>query len=99
LKLINLQDYPNHKDISHIESVVCDSAIVEDEGNPRVQEKVIKTGQMFESLDTVKFLFSRLRCTSPSTIICGQVKQRRMIHHEVLDFELWLGCVATLYEK
>jgi hypothetical protein len=60
LKLINLQDYPNHKDISHIESVVCDSAIVEDEGNPRVQEKVIKIGQMFESLDTVKFLFSRL---------------------------------------
>jgi hypothetical protein len=36
VKLINLQDYPNHKDISHIESVICDSAIVDDEGNPRV---------------------------------------------------------------
>jgi hypothetical protein len=43
-KLINLQDYPNNKNISHIESVVCDSAIVDDEGNPRVGEKVIKTG-------------------------------------------------------
>jgi hypothetical protein len=43
-KLINLQDYPNNKNISHIESVVCDSAIVDDEGNPRVGEKIIKTG-------------------------------------------------------
>jgi hypothetical protein len=39
LKLINLQNYLNHKDISHIESVICDSAIVDDEGNPRVQEE------------------------------------------------------------
>jgi hypothetical protein len=30
VKLINLQDYPNNKDISHIESVVCDSAIMDD---------------------------------------------------------------------
>jgi hypothetical protein len=44
LKLINLQDYPNHKDLSHIESVVCDSVIVDDEGNPRVQEEAIKMG-------------------------------------------------------
>jgi hypothetical protein len=36
LKLINLQNYLNHKDISHIESVICDSAIVDDEGNPRI---------------------------------------------------------------
>jgi hypothetical protein len=57
LKLINLQDYPNHKDISHIESVICDSAIVDDEGNPRVQEEVINTGQLFESLNVVKFFF------------------------------------------
>jgi hypothetical protein len=33
-KLINLQDYPNNKDISFIESIICDSAIVNDEGNP-----------------------------------------------------------------
>jgi hypothetical protein len=56
-KLINLQDYPNNKNISHIESVVCDSAIVDDEGNPRVGEKVIKTGQLFQTLDDVKFFF------------------------------------------
>jgi hypothetical protein len=53
LKLINLQDYPNHKDLSHIESTVCDSAIVDVEGNPRAREEAIKTGQMFESLDAV----------------------------------------------
>jgi hypothetical protein len=57
LKLINLQDYPNHKDISHIESVVCDNAIVNDEGNPMVWEEVIKMDQLFESLDAVKFFF------------------------------------------
>jgi hypothetical protein len=39
LKHINLQDYLNHKDISHIESTICDSAVVDDEGNPRVREK------------------------------------------------------------
>jgi hypothetical protein len=44
LKLINLQDYPNHKDISHIDSAICDNAIVNDEANPRVGEEVIKTG-------------------------------------------------------
>jgi hypothetical protein len=73
VKLINLQDYRNHNDISHIEFVVCDSAIVDDEGNPKVQEEVIKTGQLFDSLDTVKF-FLGLRCVSPSTILCRQVK-------------------------
>jgi hypothetical protein len=57
LKLINLQDYPNHKDICHIGSVVCDNAVVDDEGNPRVQEEVIKKGQLFELLDVVKFFF------------------------------------------
>jgi hypothetical protein len=57
LKHINLQNYPNHKDISHIGSVVCDSAVVDNEGNPRVQEEVIKKGQLFESLDVVKFFF------------------------------------------
>jgi hypothetical protein len=47
----------NNKDISHIESGVCDSAIVDDEGNLRVREEVIKPGQLFETLDTVKFFF------------------------------------------
>jgi hypothetical protein len=57
LKHINLQEYPNHKDVSHIGSVVCDSAVVDDEGNPRVQKEVIKKGQLFESLGVVKFFF------------------------------------------
>jgi hypothetical protein len=57
VKLINLQDYLNNNDISHIESVVCDSAMVDDEGNPRVGEEVIKMGQLFETLDNVKFFF------------------------------------------
>jgi hypothetical protein len=56
-KLINLQDYPNNKDISHIESTVCDSAIVDDEDNPRVGEEVIKMGQLFETLNDIKFFF------------------------------------------
>jgi hypothetical protein len=34
---INLQNYLNHKDISHIGLVVCDSAVVDDEGNPSVE--------------------------------------------------------------
>jgi hypothetical protein len=57
LKHINLQDYLNHKDISHIGSVICDSAVVNDDGNSRVQEEVIKKGRLFESLDAVKFFF------------------------------------------
>jgi hypothetical protein len=57
VKLINLQDYPNKNDISHIEYIVCDSAIVDDEGNLRVGEEVIMSGQMFETLNDVKFFF------------------------------------------
>jgi hypothetical protein len=57
LKYINFQEYPNHKDIIHIRLTVCDSAVVDDEGNPRVQEKVIKKGHLFETLDAVKFFF------------------------------------------
>jgi hypothetical protein len=57
VKLINLQYYPNNKDISHIESAICDSAIVNDEGNPMVGEEVIKTGQLFEMLNDIKFFF------------------------------------------
>jgi hypothetical protein len=57
LKHINLQDYPNHKDISHIGSTICDITVVHDEGNPRVQEEVIKKGQLFKSLNVIKFFF------------------------------------------
>jgi hypothetical protein len=57
LKHVNHQDYPNQKDISHIGLAVCDSAVVDDEGNPRVREEVIKKDQLFESLDAVKFFF------------------------------------------
>jgi hypothetical protein len=57
LKHINLQEYLNHKDISHIGSAVCDSVVVDDEENPRVREEVIKKGQLFESLDAVQLFF------------------------------------------
>jgi hypothetical protein len=57
VKLINLQDYSNNKEISQIKSTICDSAILNDEGNPRVGEEVIKSGQLFETLDAIKFLF------------------------------------------
>jgi hypothetical protein len=57
LKHITLQDYPNHKDVSQIGSALCDSDVVDDEGNPIVQEEVIKKGQMFETLDVVKLFF------------------------------------------
>jgi hypothetical protein len=50
LKHITLQDYPNHKDVSQIGSALCDSVVVDDEGNSRVQEEVIKMGQIFETL-------------------------------------------------
>jgi hypothetical protein len=33
-------------------------------------------------------LFLGLRCTSPSTILCGKIKQKCTVHHKVLDFEL-----------
>jgi hypothetical protein len=74
--------------VSQIGSALCDSVVVDDEGNPRVQEDVIKKGQMFETLDAVKLFFSGVRCTSPSTILCGLIKQKRTVHHKVSDFEL-----------
>jgi hypothetical protein len=91
LKHINLKEYPNHNNISHIGSAVCDSAVVDDEGNPRVWDKVVKKGQLFKSLNNMKFFFQ--------DILCGQVKQRCMIYHKVSNFELLLGCLATSYEK
>jgi hypothetical protein len=36
LKHITLEYYPNHKDVSQIGSALCDSAVVDDEENPRV---------------------------------------------------------------
>jgi hypothetical protein len=57
LKHITLQDYLNHKDVCQIGSALCDSVVVDDEGNPRVQEEVIKKGQMFETLNAVKLFF------------------------------------------
>jgi hypothetical protein len=47
-KHINLQEYPYHKDISHIGSAVRNSAVVDDEWNPRVRDEVTKKGQLFE---------------------------------------------------
>jgi hypothetical protein len=56
-KQINLLKYLNHKEISQIGSVVCDNALMTEEGNPRAMNEVIKKRQMFESLDVVKFFF------------------------------------------
>jgi hypothetical protein len=88
LKYINLQEYPNHKDLSQIGSAVCDSEEVDDKGNQRVREEVIKKGQLLESPDAVKFFFPVLHYTISSTILCGQVKQRRTMHHKVSNFKL-----------
>jgi hypothetical protein len=98
-KHINLQEYLNHKDINNIGSAVCDSVVVDDEGNSRVREEVIKKGQLFEWFNAVKFIFLGLCCMTPSTILCGKVKQRRIIHHKVSNCELQLGCLAMSYKK
>jgi hypothetical protein len=57
LKHINLKDYLNHKDISHIGLVICDCVVVDDEGNLSVREEVINKDQLFESPDAVKLFF------------------------------------------
>jgi hypothetical protein len=64
LKHINLQEYPNHKGISHIESAVCDNAIVDDEWNPRVREKV-KKGKSFYVVKSNKDIWYIIRCNTP----------------------------------
>jgi hypothetical protein len=75
VKLINLQDYPNNKDISHIESAICDSAIVDDEGNPRVGEEVIKMEHLFETLNDFKFFFRTILCFTIDHNMClSQIK-------------------------
>jgi hypothetical protein len=42
LKHITLEDYLNHKDVSQIGSALCDSDVVDDEGNPRVQDYAVR---------------------------------------------------------
>jgi hypothetical protein len=43
--------------MSHTGSAVCESELVDDEGNPWVREEVIMKGQLFESLDAVQLFF------------------------------------------
>jgi hypothetical protein len=43
--------------VSQIGSALCDNVVVDDEGNSRVQEEVVKKGQMFETLDAIKLIF------------------------------------------
>jgi hypothetical protein len=75
LKHITLQNYPNHKDVSQIGSDLCDSVVVDDEGNLRVKEEVIKKGQIFDTLDTVKLFFrSTLYVTINHTMWQNQTK-------------------------
>jgi hypothetical protein len=47
-KHINLLEYPHHKDISHIGSTICDSVVMDKEGNPRVRDEVLKKGQLYD---------------------------------------------------
>jgi hypothetical protein len=97
--IINLQDYPSQNDISHIELVVCDNAVVDDEGNTRVREEVIKKGQLFESLDSVKLFFQDY-----------VVRHHRSYYEAKTNKDVWYNircqilscswrCVTTSYEK
>jgi hypothetical protein len=64
VKLINLQDYPNNKDISHIEYVVCNSAIVDDERNAQ------NSSIMFSSTILRRKCFdSASLCVNPHLVI------------------------------
>jgi hypothetical protein len=79
LKHVNLQDYLNHKDISHIGSVVCDSAIVDDEGNLRVQEEVIKRAScLSRSTPSSSFFRTTLYATIFHTMWPNQTKMYGM---------------------
>jgi hypothetical protein len=40
LRHINLCEFPNHKDISGIGSAICNSALVFEEGNPRITDEL-----------------------------------------------------------
>jgi hypothetical protein len=99
VKLINLQDYLNNKDISHIEYVICDSAIVDDEGNPRVGEEVIKTGQLFESLDAIKFFFQdyAVRHHRPYYVAKSNKGVRYIMRCQIC-WGLWLCCTSSHFD-
>jgi hypothetical protein len=94
LKHIALQDYLNHKDVSQIWSALCDSVVVDDEGNPRVQEKVIKKGQMFETLDTVKLFFQdyAVRHHRPYYVAKSNKSVRYIIKCKILSYSwgVWI---------
>jgi hypothetical protein len=93
-KHINLQEYPNHKDISHIGSVVSDSAVVDDEGNTRVRNVVIKKGQLFESLDAVKFFIQdyAVRHHQPFYVTKSNKDVQYIIRCQILSYRwgVWL---------
>jgi hypothetical protein len=89
LKHIKLREVPNHKNISIIDSAVCDSALVSVEGNPRVTDEVIKKRQLFESLEAVKFFY---RITQYGTI--GHSMLRNQIKLYVILYGVRLGVVV-----
>jgi hypothetical protein len=94
LKHINFQDYPNHRNISHIGSTVCDSAVVDDEGNPMIQEEVIKKGQLFESLNVIKFFFQDyvVRHHQPFYVVKSNKDVRYIIRCQIssCSWSVWL---------
>jgi hypothetical protein len=94
LKYINLQEYPNHKDLSQIGLAVCDSEEVDDKGNQRVREEVIKKGQLFESPDAVKFFFQyyTIRYHQPFYVVKSNKDVRCIIRCQILScsWGVWL---------
>jgi hypothetical protein len=97
--IINLQNYPSQKDISHIELAVCDNAVVDDEWSTRIREEVIKKGQLFESLNSVKLFFQDYA-----------VRHHRSYYGAKPNKDVWYNircqisscswrCVATSYEN
>jgi hypothetical protein len=73
--------------VSQIGPALCDSDVVDDEGNPRVQEEVIKKGQMFETLDAVKLFFQEyaVRHHRPYYIAKSNKNVRYIIKCQILS--------------
>jgi hypothetical protein len=98
LKHITLQDYRNHKDVSQIGSALCDSAVVDDEGNPSVQE-VIKKGQMFETLDAIKLFFQdyAVRHNRPFYVAKSNKNVWYIIKCQILScsWGVWIRCMKN----
>jgi hypothetical protein len=96
LKHITLEDYLNHKDMSQIGSALCDSAVVDDEGNPRVQEEGIKKGKIFETLDVVKLFFKdyAVRHHRPYYVTKSNKNIRYIIKCQILScsWGVWIRC-------